>query len=176
MYARTLRSVVVTVAVVVVAAALVWPALTDGQPWLEAPVSQVSSWVASTPSWLIAVVIATVAAVLVARVVESAPARRDDRRIFTVEDRNRSFALAQWRCEHRAMVGLRCSTAAAHADHVVPWSKGGPTILENCQSLCVRHNLKKSDQMPSLMYVRRLESRRRKYYPAGQSVKVRWEI
>lgn len=176
MYARTLRSAVVMVAALVVAVGLVWPALTDGQAWLEAPVIQVSSWVASTPSWLIALVISSAVVVMVSKVVESTPARRDDRRIFTVEDRTRSFALAQWRCEHRSVVGLRCSTAAAHADHVVPWSRGGPTILENCQALCVWHNLKKSDRMPSLMYVRQLERRRRRYYPAGQSGKVRWTI
>ena len=33
-----------------------------------------------------------------------------------------------------------------HADHITPWSKGGQTILENCQILCRDCNLKKSDQ------------------------------
>lgn len=32
------------------------------------------------------------------------------------------------------------------ADHIVPWSKGGKTILENCQMLCKRHNGYKSDK------------------------------
>lgn len=31
------------------------------------------------------------------------------------------------------------------ADHIVPWSKGGRTVLDNCQMLCKRHNLLKSD-------------------------------
>ncbi len=26
------------------------------------------------------------------------------------------------------------------ADHIVPWSKGGKTIQDNCQMLCRRHN------------------------------------
>ena len=30
------------------------------------------------------------------------------------------------------------------ADHIVPWSKGGKTTLENCQILCKRHNQLKS--------------------------------
>lgn len=30
-------------------------------------------------------------------------------------------------------------------DHITPWSKGGKTILENCQMLCKECNLKKSD-------------------------------
>lgn len=31
------------------------------------------------------------------------------------------------------------------ADHIKPWSKGGKTVLDNCQMLCKRHNLQKSD-------------------------------
>ncbi len=33
-----------------------------------------------------------------------------------------------------------------HADHKVPWSKGGKTELENCQMLCRKCNLEKSDK------------------------------
>lgn len=32
------------------------------------------------------------------------------------------------------------------ADHIVPWSKGGRTVPENCQMLCRDCNLKKSDK------------------------------
>ena len=32
-----------------------------------------------------------------------------------------------------------------HADHKIPWSKGGHTTLENGQMLCREHNLQKSD-------------------------------
>lgn len=32
------------------------------------------------------------------------------------------------------------------ADHIIPWSKGGPTTIENGQMLCKRHNLEKSDK------------------------------
>lgn len=31
-----------------------------------------------------------------------------------------------------------------HGDHIVPWSKGGRTVKENCQMLCARCNTKKS--------------------------------
>lgn len=34
-----------------------------------------------------------------------------------------------------------------HADHVVPWSKGGPTTLSNAQALCSSCNLSKSSTM-----------------------------
>lgn len=33
-----------------------------------------------------------------------------------------------------------------HADHSVPWSKGGKTIAENCRVLCIEHNLSKSNK------------------------------
>ena len=32
-----------------------------------------------------------------------------------------------------------------HIDHIVPWSKGGETILENLQTLCAKCNIGKSD-------------------------------
>ena len=35
-----------------------------------------------------------------------------------------------------------------HADHVVPWIRGGKTILENGQVLCVKCNLKSASHRP----------------------------
>ena len=32
------------------------------------------------------------------------------------------------------------------ADHITPWSKGGKTILENCQMLCLHCNRTKSNK------------------------------
>jgi 5-methylcytosine-specific restriction endonuclease McrA len=32
-----------------------------------------------------------------------------------------------------------------HGDHIVPWSKGGKTVPENCHMLCTTDNIKKSN-------------------------------
>jgi hypothetical protein len=32
-----------------------------------------------------------------------------------------------------------------HGDHILPWSKGGKTVPENCQMLCTTDNIKKSN-------------------------------
>ena len=41
--------------------------------------------------------------------------------------------------EHHEIKGME-------ADHIIPWSQGGGTLLENCQMLCVKCNREKSDK------------------------------
>ena len=41
--------------------------------------------------------------------------------------------------------GIHFKIAEMEADHITPWSKGGKTIRENCQMLCVNCNRKKSN-------------------------------
>ena len=67
----------------------------------------------------------------------------------------------------------RCNSAAVEADHVFPWSKGGPTVVSNGQALCRDHNRRKSNLSPPWWYVLALEKRRRSYFPEGVDVRVR---
>ena len=53
--------------------------------------------------------------------------------------------------------GFKCCTCGAspakdpsvelHIDHIIPWSKGGETTIDNLQTLCSKCNLGKSDEI-----------------------------
>lgn len=61
------------------------------------------------------------------------------RRLFSRRQRRILAWLAGGSC-------MKCSKPLAtnfHADHVIPFSKGGPTYLKNGQALCPLCNLKK---------------------------------
>lgn len=50
------------------------------------------------------------------------------------------------RQEHKcALCGEEFEFQDMHGDHILPWSKGGKTIPENCQMLCRDCNIKKSN-------------------------------
>ncbi len=39
-------------------------------------------------------------------------------------------------------------TVVLHIDHIIPWSKGGPTTFDNLRTLCSKCNLGKGDLLP----------------------------
>ena len=43
--------------------------------------------------------------------------------------------------------GVKLPIEQMHADHIMPWSKGGKTELNNCQMLCAACNLAKSNKI-----------------------------
>lgn len=88
---------------------------------------------------------------------------RDPQRFFTWTQKRQLIAQAGGRCEHKSVVWRRCSRPGTEADHVVPWSRGGRTVVENGQLLCRTHNTTKSNYMPNALYHWRLRQRRKKY-------------
>lgn len=89
--------------------------------------------------------------------------RRDPQRLFTWEQKKVLIYRAGGRCEHKSPLWRRCPASGAEADHVIPWSRGGPTQIWNGQLLCHRHNVRKSNLIPSPFYRWRLTRRRRRY-------------
>lgn len=85
---------------------------------------------------------------------------RDHRRTFSSFQKSILANRAGGRCEHKHPLWIRCLRPGEHADHIIPWSKGGPTTAFNGQWLCRRHNLRKSALYPSPVYVWRLKRRR----------------
>lgn len=100
--------------------------------------------------------------------------QRDPRRSFTAQQRTAIFARAGNQCEHFNILGRRCTAAPTHADHVIPWSRGGSTTASNAQALCARHNLIKGSAVVPTVHIARLERRRRRYFPPGVPVDVVW--
>lgn len=88
--------------------------------------------------------------------------QRDRNRTFSSQQRYALARRAGGRCEHKHPLWIRCVKPGEHADHIIPWSKGGPTAAINGQWLCRRHNLRKSALYPSPLYRWRLTHRRRR--------------
>jgi hypothetical protein len=99
--------------------------------------------------------------------------RRDPWRGFKFAPRSTVLQRAGGRCEAPVfLIWGRCDAAAAEVDHVVPWSRGGPTVVSNGQALCRSHNRSKGALVPPWWYVLGLERRRRTYVPDGAAVTV----
>lgn len=58
---------------------------------------------------------------------------------------NSSLAKAKDARQDEFYCGEHFELSEMHADHIVPWSKGGTTTADNCQMLCRDCNLKKGD-------------------------------
>jgi hypothetical protein len=118
--------------------------------------------------WIVAIVVLAIIALVRQRLSPSGQALKDSVRLFTAAQRAEGFARAGGRCEFDGlMLWNRCSGTAAHGDHFYPWSRGGATTMTNQVAACVRCNLSKSDHIPTASLQRRIERRRRGYFPSG---------
>lgn len=100
--------------------------------------------------------------------------RRDPWRGYRFGARAVVMDRAGGRCEAGVFLAWgRCDEAAVEVDHVVPWSRGGPTVSSNAQALCKAHNRSKGARSPRWWEVLGLERRRRSYFPVSADVRVR---
>lgn len=70
----------------------------------------------------------------------------DQVRIFSEGDKATIYAKFQGTCQ---LCGKKVGERSWHADHMIPWIKGGKTISENGQVLCPRCNRSKRDKILS---------------------------
>lgn len=82
----------------------------------------------------------------------------EERHLSIRKFEDREIRAAYERQKHMCARGTRCRTPGnenglrlfnlneMQGDHITPWSKGGKTVAENCQMLCVACNREKSDQ------------------------------
>ncbi len=73
----------------------------------------------------------------------------DDQRLFTHDQRAAIFRKARGKCANPGKSGdclVECGWNDIHADHLVPYSKGGRTTVANGQLLCRNCNLRKSNK------------------------------
>lgn len=66
-----------------------------------------------------------------------------DIRTFDQNIKRTKYEQQNGRC---AICGEYFTFEKMHADHIKPWSEGGRTIIENCQILCTKDNLLKSNK------------------------------
>ena len=71
---------------------------------------------------------------------------KDNQRVFTDEQRLTIYRRDKGICQVRLRCsGVKCDWDNWHADHIIPWSKGGKTIVLNGQVACLACNAAKSD-------------------------------
>lgn len=134
-------------------------------PMLHSVLGGLWAGVSSSP-WTIVGAIAFCALVIVRAVqaIRYPRHRRDPLRRFTRAQKQEILARAASRCEYHGWQTGRCSaTAGLEADHVIPWSRSGPTTVANGQALCRRHNRSKAATVPFGWQRRAIDKRRARY-------------
>jgi superfamily II DNA or RNA helicase len=69
-----------------------------------------------------------------------------NRRFFTRQEKRLMLQRQGYRC---GICSIPIIERDAEADHIIPFSKGGPTSMDNGQALCISCNSRKSNTMPS---------------------------
>lgn len=127
------------------------------------PIAMICAEALRTDRLIICLAIAAFGSLVLAVITGRERGWRDPARFYSWPDKQLLIRQANGRCEHKPPLWRRCPAEGTEADHIVPWSRGGPTALWNGQLLCHRHNLQKSNRVPGALYRWRLQRRRTKY-------------
>lgn len=82
---------------------------------------------------------------VVLSLVESPQSPRQTSRDPSLRLRFKVMLRDNFSCQHCGASPAKQQGVELHIDHVIPWSKGGETTLDNLQTLCSRCNLGKSN-------------------------------
>ena len=125
----------------------------------------------SQANWLLFGALGVLLVLPVFRSLLSGSGRRDPKRAFDFDERRVGFSRAGNRCEMSNLLGMRCHRSAQHADHWLPWSKGGRSSMANLVAACAKHNLAKSNRWPTWWQTTWIALRCRGYFPAGYALR-----
>lgn len=81
---------------------------------------------------------------------ESTYRAKGDRRDPSIRLRYEVLARDHFTCRYCGASPQKDPEVTLHIDHIIPWSKGGKTVLDNLQTLCSKCNLGKSDLDPEI--------------------------
>ena len=73
----------------------------------------------------------------------------DKRRFYTKEEKEYILSKTGGRCAH---CGKKLTIKTMEKDHSIPWSKGGPSDVENIVPLCRECNKEKADRVLEPIY------------------------
>jgi hypothetical protein len=80
--------------------------------------------------------------------------QKDDQRLFSHEQRLAIFRRDKGLCRIKLKCeGVKCEWDAWEADHILPWSKGGKTLVSNGQVGCLECNTAKSNRWTGEKFV-----------------------
>ena len=76
---------------------------------------------------------------------ETKPAAHKTKRDINLRLRFKVMQRDNFKCVFCGASPAKDSSVELHIDHIIPWSKGGETVIDNLQTLCSKCNLGKSD-------------------------------
>lgn len=120
---------------------------------------------------LLIVIAAMWAVLFIAKIVRKLiPVLKDGERLYSKQEKLIGFARAGHRCEMESFLWFRCRRKAEHGDHHYPHSRGGATSMKNFVAACAKCNMSKGAKIPGRFATKRMENRRKSYFPKGVDV------